>query len=102
MLIRASLAHTFVISPSMVNEVRIGFNRNHYLDNIPSYGQNYPADGFAVPGVADNPTVCTSVRLGDTITQRAATETNAHGSGRVPGGVRCQSSRSPRSGGLAF
>jgi hypothetical protein len=53
----AVLAHTFVISPSMVNEVRIGFNRNHYRDNIPSYGQNYPADGFAVPGVADNPTV---------------------------------------------
>jgi hypothetical protein len=53
----AVLAHTFVISPTMVNEVRIGFNRNHYRDNIPSYGQNYPASGFAVPGVPDNPTV---------------------------------------------
>jgi len=53
----AVLAHTFTISPSMVNEVRIGFNRNHYRDNIPAYGQNYPAAGFAVPGVPDNPTV---------------------------------------------
>jgi hypothetical protein len=41
----AVLAHTFTISPSMVNEVRIGFNRNHYRDNIPAYGQNYPTSG---------------------------------------------------------
>ena len=41
----AVLAHTFTISPSMVNEVRIGFNRNHYRDNIPAYGQNYPQEG---------------------------------------------------------
>src|SRR5581483_8010485 len=53
----AAIAHTFVISPSMVNELRAGFNRNHYRDNIPAYGQNYPASGFAVPGVPDNPTV---------------------------------------------
>jgi len=53
----AVLAHTFTISPSMVNEVRIGFNRNHYRDNIPSYGQNYPPAGLAVPGVPDNSTV---------------------------------------------
>ncbi|MFN7998516.1 MAG: TonB-dependent receptor [Bryobacteraceae bacterium] len=53
----AAIAHTFVISPTMVNELRAGFNRNHYRDNIPAYGQNYPASGFAVPGVPDNPTV---------------------------------------------
>ncbi|HYM06897.1 MAG TPA: TonB-dependent receptor, partial [Terriglobales bacterium] len=53
----AVLAHTFTISPSMVNEVRIGFNRNHYRDNIPAYGQNYPGSGLAVPGVPNNPTV---------------------------------------------
>ena len=53
----AVLAHTFVISPSTVNEVRAGFNRNHYRDNIPAYGQDYPQSGFAVPGVPDNSTV---------------------------------------------
>ena len=53
----AVLAHTFTISPSMVNEVRIGFNRNQYRDNIPAYGQNYPEPGFAVPGVPNNATV---------------------------------------------
>ena len=53
----AVLAHTFTISPSMVNELRIGFNRNHYRDNIPAYGQNYPQEGLAVPGVPNNATV---------------------------------------------
>ena len=53
----AAIGHTFTISPSMVNELRIGFNRNHYRDNIPSYGQNYPPAGLAVPGVPDNSTV---------------------------------------------
>jgi hypothetical protein len=53
----AVLAHTFTISPSMVNEVRAGFNRNHYRDNIPAYGQKYPSSGLAVPGVPDNSTV---------------------------------------------
>ena len=41
----------------MVNEVRAGFNRNHYRDNIPAYGQNYPSSDLAVPGVPNNPTV---------------------------------------------
>jgi Carboxypeptidase regulatory-like domain/TonB dependent receptor len=53
----AVIAHTFTISPAMVNEVRAGFSRNHYRDNIPAYGQNYPSSGLAVPGVPDNPTV---------------------------------------------
>jgi hypothetical protein len=53
----AVISHTFTISSTMVNEVRAGFNRNHYRDNIPAYGQNYPSSDLAVPGVPDNPTV---------------------------------------------
>jgi hypothetical protein len=53
----AVFAHTFTISPTVVNEVRVGFNRNHYQDNIPQYGLNYPPEGLAVPGVPNNPTV---------------------------------------------
>jgi outer membrane receptor protein involved in Fe transport len=47
----AAVGYTFTISPSMVNEFRAGFNRAHYIDNKPAYGQNYPAAGLAVPGV---------------------------------------------------
>ncbi len=53
----AAIAHTFAISSTMVNEVRVGFNRNHYRDNIPAYGQNYPPAGLDVPGVPNNATV---------------------------------------------
>jgi len=53
----AVIGYTFTISPTMVNELRIGFNREHYVDNKPSYGQNYPAAGLAVPGVPGNATV---------------------------------------------
>ena len=53
----AVLGYTFTISPTMVNEFRAGFNSNHYSDNIPAYGQNYPPEGLAVPGVPNNPTV---------------------------------------------
>ena len=53
----AVLGYTFTFSPSMVNEFRAGFNRNHYSDNIPAYGQNYPPEGLAVPGVPNNPTI---------------------------------------------
>src|ERR1039458_7124256 len=31
----AAIGYTFSISPTMVNEVRIGFNRAHYVDNTP-------------------------------------------------------------------
>ncbi len=41
----------------MVNEFRMGFNRAHYIDNKPSYGQNYPPAGLDVPGVPNNATV---------------------------------------------
>ncbi|MFL6353399.1 MAG: TonB-dependent receptor domain-containing protein [Bryobacteraceae bacterium] len=53
----AALGYTFTISPSMVNEFRAGFNRNHYDDNIPAYGQNYPPEGLAVPGVPNDPRI---------------------------------------------
>ncbi|HLM98543.1 MAG TPA: TonB-dependent receptor [Bryobacteraceae bacterium] len=53
----AAVGYTFTISPSMVNEYRMGFNRAHYIDNKPSYGQNYPPAGLAVPGVPNNATI---------------------------------------------
>jgi len=53
----AAIGYTFTISPTIVNELRIGFNRAHYVDNKPSYGQNYPPSNLAVPGVPDNATV---------------------------------------------
>lgn len=53
----AALGYTFTVSPSMVNEFRAGFNRNHYDDNIPAYGQNYPPEGLAVPGVPNDPSI---------------------------------------------
>ncbi len=52
-----ALAHTDTINPRMVNEIRLGWSRNHYRDNIPAYGQNYPAGNLAVPGVPNNATV---------------------------------------------
>jgi hypothetical protein len=53
----AVLGYTYTISPTMVNELRGGFNREHYVDNTPAYGQVYPSAGLAVPGVPDNATV---------------------------------------------
>jgi hypothetical protein len=53
----AVIGHTLTISPTIVNEIRVGFNREHYIDNTPAYGQNYPAAGLAVPGVPDNATI---------------------------------------------
>jgi carboxypeptidase family protein/TonB-dependent receptor-like protein len=53
----AALAYTFIFNPTTVNEFRAGFNRNHYSDNIPAYGQNYPPAELAVPGVPDNPSI---------------------------------------------
>lgn len=50
----AVIGYEFTITPTMVNEVRIGFNREHYVDNTPAYGQKYPGAGLAVPGVPNN------------------------------------------------
>ncbi len=53
----AVIGYTFIISPTMVNEVRVGFNREHYVDNKPAYGQKYPSGELAVPGVPDNASI---------------------------------------------
>jgi outer membrane receptor protein involved in Fe transport len=53
----AAVGYTFTISPTMVNEYRMGFNRAHYIDNKPAYGQNYPSAGLAVPGVTGSSAV---------------------------------------------
>jgi len=50
-----SFTHTF--SPTVVNELRGGFNRKHYRDNIPAYGQNFPPTTLQVPGVPNNATI---------------------------------------------
>jgi len=53
----AVLAYTHTFNATTVNELRGGFNRKHYRDNIPAYGNNYPPEGLAVPGNPNNPTV---------------------------------------------
>jgi hypothetical protein len=53
----AVFAYTATINPAVVNELRVGFNRNRYRDNIPAYGQVYPPGGLAVPGVPNNDTI---------------------------------------------
>lgn len=50
----AVLGLTDTINPNLVNALRIGFNRVHYISNSPSYGQHYPPAGLQVPGVPDN------------------------------------------------
>ena len=51
------LGYTHTITPNLVNSARIGFNRVHYVSNIPSYGQNYPPAGLQFPGVPNNPLI---------------------------------------------
>lgn len=51
------LGLTDTINPNLVNAVRAGFNRVHYIANSPSYGQNYPPAGLQVPGVPNNPLI---------------------------------------------
>src|SRR5581483_4460688 len=53
----AVLGYTHIISPSLVNSFRIGYNYIHYISNSPTYGQNYPPAGLQVPGVPNNPSV---------------------------------------------
>ena len=52
-----AMAETFTLNPSTVNEFRLGFSRIHYSDNIPEYGNNYPAQELQVPGVPSDPMV---------------------------------------------
>lgn len=51
------LGSTNVISPTLVNSLRVGFNRSHYIANIPAYGQHFPPAGLQFPGVPDNPSI---------------------------------------------
>jgi Carboxypeptidase regulatory-like domain/TonB-dependent Receptor Plug Domain len=48
---------TQTLSPTRVNSLRLGFNRVHYIANLPSYGQVYPPAGLAVPGQPDDPAI---------------------------------------------
>ncbi len=52
-----TLGATNVISPNLVNSVRVGFNRSHYIANIPAYGQHYPPAELQFPGVPNNPSI---------------------------------------------
>ncbi|MFZ0761772.1 MAG: hypothetical protein WAM69_17640, partial [Candidatus Sulfotelmatobacter sp.] len=49
------LGLTDTINPTLVNAIRFGFNRVHYIANSPAYGQNYPPTGLQVPGVPNDP-----------------------------------------------
>ena len=51
----AVLGLTDTASPNLVNALRIGFNRVHYISNSPTYGQQYPPANLQVPGVPNNP-----------------------------------------------
>ena len=48
------LGFTDTINPNVVNALRVGFNRVHYISNSPSYGQKYPPAGLQVPGVPND------------------------------------------------
>jgi len=49
------LGLTDTVNPNLVNAIRFGFNRVHYISNSPSYGQKYPPTGLQVPGVPNDP-----------------------------------------------
>lgn len=51
------LGYTNVISPTLVNSLRVGFNRSHYIANIPAYGQHFPPPELQFPGVPNNPSI---------------------------------------------
>jgi hypothetical protein len=52
-----ALGSTHTFSPTVINDVRYGFNRIYYISNSPSYGQKTPPAGLRIPGVPDNPAV---------------------------------------------
>ena len=53
----AALGFTHVFSPTMVNELRVGFNRVKGSDGITAGGQQAPPPELTVPGVANDPAV---------------------------------------------
>jgi hypothetical protein len=50
----AVLGYTHILTPNLVNALRVGFNRIHYISNSPTYGQQVPPAGLQVPGVPNN------------------------------------------------
>jgi hypothetical protein len=50
----AAIGYIHIFSSALVNELRVGFNRKHYDDNIPAYGQNLPPAGLLIPGTPNN------------------------------------------------
>ncbi|HVO62571.1 MAG TPA: TonB-dependent receptor [Terriglobales bacterium] len=52
-----ALGSTHTFSPTLINDLRYGFNRIYYISNSPSYGQKLPPPGLQIPGVPDNPLV---------------------------------------------
>ena len=52
----AAIGHTFTISPTMVNDVRVGFSRQTYSSGVPAYGLHAPTRGSCrCPGITYNP-----------------------------------------------
>jgi len=51
----AAIGHTITISPTKVNDVRIGFSRQTYSSGVPAYGLQAPTSEYTVPGVTYNP-----------------------------------------------
>src|SRR5581483_9113003 len=51
------LGLTDTMTPNLVNALRVGFNRVHYISNVPSYGQHYPPPSLQLPGVPNNPLI---------------------------------------------
>jgi len=53
----AVLGYTHLLTSNLVNSLRLGYNRIHYISNSPTYGQQYPPADLQVPGVPSNPTI---------------------------------------------
>ncbi|HTM89258.1 MAG TPA: TonB-dependent receptor, partial [Terriglobales bacterium] len=51
------LGLTDTVSPNVVNALRVGFNRVHYISNSPTYGQHYPPPPLLVPGTPNDPLI---------------------------------------------
>ncbi len=51
----AVLGYTHILTQNLVNALRVGYNRVHYVSNSPTYGQKYPDAGLPVPGVPNDP-----------------------------------------------
>jgi len=52
-----AVGHTWAIRPTMVNDARVGFNRDHYEIGLAAYGLHFPPPDLLVPGVPNDPTL---------------------------------------------